>query len=426
MDMRNLKYAYMSISKKYILSILIILQVAVAAILTYSVISIGNEIAEDANNILNIFNGKKAYQMKCSLYFTDRLYQNRFNEDEILEAYNLLANNTFEHFYSADTYTWVKEFDGIQKFVNNSHTLAVDREEYIPVNSFYANKNMFNSFKLKTVYGTVFTPQDFEKEEDVIKVMLGYDYKNIYKPGDTLIIYDDNEERVRQAEVVGILEKDSFLLNKVDTTKIFTNLNSYIVIPYIDLDKLDKSSLLKNHDIQIFDLINNSYFLFDKSVDDDKINKTIIDINNKLESLNIGAQIIENVNEYLSINNNMLLEQKRFISIVAIVIITFLSLGMITSMLYSIKNDRKLFGVHILSGAVMEDLLIRMFTESMLRFAFGFFVSIFFIKAIFKSLQIQILIKIFLLLVALCIIISLLPAYKLKKLNVSELIKCGE
>ena len=122
----------------------------------------------------------------------------------------------------------------------------------------------------------------------------------------------------------------------------------------------------------------------------------------------------------------MLLEQKRFISIVAIVIITFLSLGMITSMLYSIKNDRKLFGVHILSGAVMEDLLIRIFEESMLRFAFGFFVSIFFIKSIFKTVQIQILIKIFLLLVAICVLISLLPAYKLKKLNVSELIKCGE
>lgn len=423
--MQNLKYAYMSISKKYLLSILIILQVAVASILIYSVISIGNEIVEDANNVLNIFSGKKAYQMKCSLYFSDRLNNNKFNEDEILEAYNLLSKNTFEHFYSVSSFTWVREFDGIQKFVNNAHSLVVDGEKYIPVNSFSVDKNMFSNFKLKTVYGTVFATEDFEKEEDIIKVMLGYDYKDFYKPGDTLIIYDDND-RVRRAEVVGILEKDSFLLNKVDTTDIFTNLNSYIVIPYIDLDKLDKSRLLKNHSIQVFDLINNSYFIFEGSTTDDEINKVIIDINNKLESLNIGSQIIENVDEYIDVNNTMLLDQKRFISILAIIIITFLSLGMITSMLYSIKNDQKLFGVHILSGAVIEDLLIRMFEESLLRFGFGFFVSVFFIKAIYNSLQIQIFIKIFLLLVVVCILISLLPAYKLKKLNVSELLKGGE
>ena len=104
--------------------------------LIYSVISIGNEIVEDANNVLNIFSGKKAYQMKCSLYFSDRLNNNKFNEDEILEAYNLLSKNTFEHFYSVSSFTWVREFDGIQKFVNNAHSLVVDGEKYIPVNSF--------------------------------------------------------------------------------------------------------------------------------------------------------------------------------------------------------------------------------------------------------------------------------------------------
>ena len=122
----------------------------------------------------------------------------------------------------------------------------------------------------------------------------------------------------------------------------------------------------------------------------------------------------------------MLLEQKKFISILAIIIITFLSLGMITSLLYSIKNDQKLFGVHILSGAIVEDLLLRMFEESMLRFTFGFILSVFFIKAIYNILQVQILIKILLLLVLICILISLIPANKLKKLNVSELIKGGE
>ena len=80
-----------------------------------------------------------------------------------------------------------------------------DGEKYIPVNSFYVDKKMLNNFNLKTIYGTVFTNEDFEKEENVIKVMLGYDYKDIYNPGDTFMIYDDNE-KVRQAVVMGILE----------------------------------------------------------------------------------------------------------------------------------------------------------------------------------------------------------------------------
>lgn len=422
--MKNLKYAYMSISKKYLLSILIILQVAIASMLIYSVISIGNEIIEDANNVLNIFNGKKAYQMKCSLYFIDKFYNNEFGEDEVLEAYNLLSQNTFEHFYSVNSYSCVKEFNGIQAFVNNTHSLVVDGEKYIPVNSFCVDKKMFSNFNLKVIDGRKFTKEDFEKEQNAIKVMLGYNYKGIYKPGDTFIIYDDNEQ-VKQAEVLGILEKDSFLLNKVDTTEVFTNLNSYIIIPYIDLDKLDKYSLLKKHQIQVIDFFNNSYLIFDNSVDNGEINKIIIDINNRLESLNIGSQIIENVDEYLGINNKMLLEQKKFITMIAIIIITFLSMGMITSLLYNIKNDQKLFGVHVLSGAVVEDLVIRMFEESMLRFAFGFFVSVFFIKAIYNNLQVLILIKIIVLLLVICILLSLIPAFKLKKLNVSELIKGG-
>lgn len=424
--MKNFKYAYLGITKKVFLSFIIIIQVMVTSFMIYSALKIRNDINNNANSILNIFNDKKAYYMKVSEDFIDRINSEKFTSRDVLEAYNAIKNIQGTHFYCREDGFSIPYFDGIEKFKDNPSFTTIEDVKFIPVKSMWMDKNMWQKFKLNFIEGNGFREEDFEKENDKIPVILGYDYKDKYKAGDTFPYYDTQNKKIRNAEVIGILQQDSYLLYKVDYAEKFENLNNYIVTAFIDLDKLPEDKLLTNYYFQVFDLFNTSYFLFDETKSDIEIEKNLADINEVFEELNIGKQNIKSVNKYLDIDKEMLQAQKHNSLIMLIMIILFLSIGIASSVLYRIKKEKKYYGIHIMNGATLNDICIRVFEEIFIMFLIGFGASIGIIKSNFKSLNANILMLILLLLFIISIFISIVPILKIKKLKISELIKDGE
>lgn len=424
--MKNFKYAYLGITKKLFLSFIIIIQVMAASFMIYSSLKVSNDINQNANSVLNIFNGKKAYYMKISQDFMDKLSGGKFTNEDVLKSYKILKNIQGTHFYCRNSAFPIAQFDGIENFRKNPSTKTIGDTKYVPVNSMWIDKNMWKQFKLNLIEGNDFQEENFEKESNEIPVILGYDYKNKYKVGDTFSYYDTKDKNIKNAKVLGILKQDSYLLYKVDYTEKFQNLNNYIIGAFVDLDKLPEDKLITDYYSQVFDLFNTSYFLFDETKSNAEIEKSLGDINKVFEELNIGKQDINSVDNYLESDKEMLQTQKHNSLIMVIIIVLFLSMGITSSVLYRIKKEKKYYGIHIMNGATLNDICIRVFEEIFTIFLIGFISSIGIIKLTFKSLNASMLIQILLLLVIIAIFISIVPIVKIKKLKISELIKDGE
>ena len=75
------------------------IQAAAICFLFYSVMDVNKKISDEADKILNVFNGKKAWYMKNSGEFHYRFFDGTITPDRILEAYKTVKEGDFIHFY---------------------------------------------------------------------------------------------------------------------------------------------------------------------------------------------------------------------------------------------------------------------------------------------------------------------------------------
>lgn len=425
-DVRIFKYAYLNISKKIFINFIIMIQAAAICFLFYSVMDVNKKISDEADKILNVFNGKKAWYMKNSSEFHYRFFDGTMTPDRILEAYKTVKNRDFIHFYLDDDFSMMKKFEGMDNFIANPSSKVIDGEEYLAVKGFNIDKDMNNQFTMKFISGTGFEDKDFEAIQDLMPVVLGYDYRDTYKPGDIIPYFDPVTSKIKKYIVRGILEEDTSLLYKINTHSTFLNLNSSIVKPFIDLDKLPKNELMTTYNTQVFNFFNTSYFLFDASKSDEDIKSIVNSINNKFSELKIGKQDITTADKYLALNKEMLLAQKKNSETLSIIVTLFLSIGITSSMMYSIKREKSQIGIHILSGATLNDISLTVFVQNFMIMCVGAIASLGFIKAKYSSINAMFLMYILILILIIAIITSITPIRVIRKLNVNELIRSGE
>lgn len=425
-DVKIFKYTYLNISKKIFINFIIMIQAAAICFLFYSAMDVNKKISDEADKILNVFNGKKAWYMKNSGEFHYRYTDGSITSDGILEAYRTVKDGDFIHFYLDDDFSMIKKFENIDNFIANPSSNVIDGEEYLAVKGFNIDKDMNKQFKMKLISGTGFEDKDFEAIQDVMPVILGYDYDDKYKPGDTITYFDSVTSKIKKYIVRGILEEDTSLLYKINTNASFLNLNSSIVKPFVDLDKLPKSELMTTYNSQVFNFFNTSYFLFDVSKSDEDIKSIVDDINNKFSELKIGKQEITTADKYLALNKEMLLGQKKNSETLSIIVTLFLSIGITSSMMYSIKREKSQIGVHILSGATLNDISFTVFVQNFIIMFIGLLASLGFIKAKYSSINYTFIIYILIIIFVIDIIISIIPIKTIRKLNVNELIRSGE
>ena len=425
-DVKIFKYAYLNISKKIFVNFIIMVQAVAICFLFYSAMDVNKKISNEADKILNVFNGKKAWYMKNSGEFHYRYTDGSITSDGILEAYRTVKDGDFIHFYLDDDFSMIKKFENIDNFIANPSSKVIDGEEYLAVKGFNIDKDMNKQFKMKFISGTGFEDKDFEAIQDVMPVILGYDYDDKYKPGDTITYFDSVTSKIKKYIVRGILEEDTSLLYKINTNASFLNLNSSIVKPFVDLDKLPKSELMTTYNSQVFNFFNTSYFLFDVSKSDEDIKSIVDDINNKFSELKIGKQEITTADKYPALNTEMLLGQKKNSETLSIIVTLFLSIGITSSMMYSIKREKSQIGVHILSGATLNDISFTVFVQNFIIMFIGLLASLGFIKAKYSSINYTFIIYILIIIFVIDIIISIIPIKTIRKLNVNELIRSGE
>ncbi|NFT07440.1 MULTISPECIES: ABC transporter permease [Clostridium] len=426
--MKYIKYSYKSIIGKPFLTIIFLIQIIVSSNMIYSVINYNNQIAEKVDASIATFKDKKIYCMTTAGDTGLSIFDNKIDQKNINTAYKMIKQGNYLHFSVYGNNVRIKAFDGVDSFRSTPYEVQINGDKYVGVNEFNIDKNLYEALKFNLFSGSGFKSSDFETLDEIRPCIVGYNYKNFYNVGDVITSFERDTKKTIYFKVVGIMPKSMEVINNLHTKNKLINTDNYIIFPIIDIDKFNNLNLEYNRDFGMseFYLFNNSYFIFDKSKPDNEIENIFDNINNNLESLGIGKQRVESVDEILQKDMEFLYYNRDSALKTGVIIILFLSLGIITSNIYIINRSKKMYGVYLMSGATIKDIALMSIFKNLIIFILGFLISIGYLKYIydqFDGINVVTLMETFSILIGLSLVTVIMPTIKILKLKITTLIK---
>lgn len=197
--------------------------------------------------------------------------------------------------------------------------------------------------------------------------------------------------------------------------------------------KEDSSKGIKyGEEIYKIDLINNNFngYININEKDEVKIKGIIDDI--ILNAKNNGFDIkVVSINETIETFRDSISEQENIIKFLLIILSIFTSVGIISSLSYSVLNQTKEFGIHIMHGAIMKDLAIRVLYELIGMFIVAnLCVALIIVKFLNNDIILKFNSQSFLSTIIISLIfsflLSIIPIYKTMNFTIDELVRGKE
>ncbi|MEJ6951350.1 hypothetical protein [Natronospora cellulosivora (SeqCode)] len=279
---------------------------------------------------------------------------------------------------------------------------------YLGIKSLKISDNVFSLFEIEVDKGRNFLQTDFVLDTSrTTKIILGYEYQEIFAIGDLFEAIYISEEMV--FEVVGFLPKDAYL--PVKGNLIF--LDRYMIKPafskiaYNEYPEFAKITLLQQANGQILTTnynLNISQIVSDLSL---KYNTVYFDVNN------MNNQEFTNI---INISEELL--SQLIILLVTIVLFTILSL--VTSILGIIHDNYYRFGVHFMNGARVKDIKFYILGLLFYLIIIPVIISLF-LSLIFLGIGLHIL-MIIILSISIYLLSAIAPIIAVNNINISDLI----
>lgn len=342
--MNNLWYSFRELRNNWLLKLIILIQIFIAIILLYRV----NEIKNYENDKMNMINivaeDKRIYKMAANYQSAGELFDDTeelatFAED-IMSRHDVVVSGTGN--------ISMKEFNGIDQFIDTEIYNRIDNKEVKPLKSLLFSENIFELFEIKLSEGSLDEFEEYCNKEftegnipNEIPVILGPSYKGIFNINDLI------KTDFTNIKVVGFLEENQFFLDTgiYDPTAV-TNLNNFIIQPMSkDLIKSNITSGV------IVDKNNNFNYLKN---DIEKLAK----INNVKVGLADSSKNIDSFKEIMKHNANINL-------LIVYIVVFFVVIGLVAIFSNRLAMMRKEFSIHIMHGATYSDIYIRIFLEHM-------------------------------------------------------------
>lgn len=182
--------------------------------------------------ISEVYDGKKFYDVKDSLYDPTQFYDYRHKEeniDKIADFYNALNNSSAFDFLSVFTqFIPIKNFKGDSSFNYNSEAFRTAHpSESTNIKSVQLNQNAFDFYKIEVNIGESISWNDINYNSGEIPVLLGSNYKGLYEIGDII----NGKYYLREMEMVvkGFVKENTFI--SYNGTPEFY-LDHYLILPY--------------------------------------------------------------------------------------------------------------------------------------------------------------------------------------------------
>ena len=225
----------------------------------------------------------------------------------------------------------------------------------------------------RVIIGRDITDEDLVYEEGKPRpVLLGYKYKDVYKPGDILSISNNNgsyNSIVQELEVFGILDEDTVVMDK-QTYRLY-DLDNYILFPTVCVTEALYEHFLEpddhNRDLSTCSLnyrdhdINNVKMYIPQEVE----SETVLKVQEALNNYSIFGKYYKIVNKNEGIEREVERNEalSQFHSSIAIVLIVFSVVTTIFSVTDKVNQNIKSYAIHILVGASKRSVVLMLLTE---------------------------------------------------------------
>lgn len=423
----NFKYAFLNLCRKPVFTILTILQLIAACTLLYESYSYKTYYSTRINKMIQAYQDKNLYYMKV---ISQADFENVDRKSyEGFSSY-LKDSRDFKYIAVFENGLYLNIGDKNGDFIMTYVPETIGNEKYQMVYYLNVDSNFFKKFDFKVNKGRAFRNNDFNiGKDEPLPVILGDAYSGIYKTGD--IIKSDIDGKLKNMEVIGFLDKGYYF--STYGTSCMNNLDNYIIIPQqpivIQLSK-DPVQMKTNEDIYKGQLSNYCSFGYIEINETNKLNEISDSIISEAKKAGLTVKIVS-LNDDVQNSVASAKEQVNSVNVLFIVILCFTSVGIITSVLYSISKQLKEFGVHIMQGAVLTDIAKRVLYEILFLFVTAFICTFIIAATILKNkviitfnlYNLSIVFGIFLIL---ALVLSVIPVIKVLRLSINDLVKGRE
>ncbi len=404
--MLNLKYAFLQLNRKVTMTILIILQISVSFSLLYHSFYMKNKVNNEINKLDKIMKNQKKL-----LHMIPQGDLREYNVDDLKSFYEFLKNSrSFDHITLENGTVNSKYFESIEVLSPTTHTTRVEGVEYSFLNSMHIDFEGIKYLDLKVKEGRMLKEKDFTNDE-ISPVVLGSDYYGKFKLDEVIEITDNKNKTT--VKVIGFLEDSSYGISGTLPSEI-TILDKFLLIP---------NKPLENYNGDLFGRVYSSVIDVHDGIN---ISEEIKGIMEKAKAFNMDITI-NTVESMVDNKTYIYKDAEKVTKVLFLTIFIFASVGFITSMLYSINKRIKEFGVHLMMGATLKDIALRIFYEISIIMILSYMGSITIISFTSEGLlNKRALIQSAFSAIVFTVLLGIIPIIKVKTLKINELIKGNE
>ncbi len=383
--MNQIKYLFKDIKNNKLIFTLLILINIIGMFLISNSLNLIKDISKSLEN-LEFFSNKNAYIVEDST--SDLEIQKIFSDDSALDK----MEEYFKKIYNNKDITFSTQF-GYDMYVSSQGSIVKQTS---------ITDNFFELFNIKAIEGRLFTEEDYNKDTEIVPIIIGYDLRSEFEIYETYTFENGGNGEEFQGEIIGVLAKNS-IFYQLSNINVPMSLDSSYIIP------LGAHSFNKNNmSISDFDM---------------GIGRMVIFGEEGLESLVIAMNDMDLFNITLKDANDLVEEILRVgrdqLILIGIIILIVLVLVIISTVLgfnRLIKKQLSEYGIHMLCGGTATKLIAR--------FAILIY-SILLLSIVIVSISGQSLYNTLFMLIIdfiLGLIILIYPYYKLTRLNITEIV----
>lgn len=327
--------------KKKIFYSMIIFEILMCYILLFESIAIYNFIYSNINDTYEVLGTKDGFILEQEGFSID------YNFDNQKKVYDELINNTNLNvglfFVTAYRTTETLNFNitkDVQYPQDFRYNIIRENTDLIPM--VHINRGLYKYVNFDIIEGESFL--DSKVSDDEVPVIAGYDYKNKYKLGDTIVL-DGNIKY----KIVGFLKKDeNFLYKSKYIFEEICNLNSFLIAPS-EIDTF-------NNGEKFNELFNNLViFPNNKSIDKNYLND-VLKKNNLDYEIKSFKEEEESYIDRLGHGAKLKLIQVGILNI-------FVIFGLVSIIMTSIIRRKREFGVRFALGYTKYNIINLIFKE---------------------------------------------------------------
>lgn len=432
-----LKYSLKGIRKHKFYTITMLLELICIFISMYNIVFYNKEV----NRLYNQINKFSENKSVSRLFYCETPNDQKI--ESIKDDYSLFQDLDkgldYSIAFSGESCIDIENFYGCEEFHYSSMEYS-EGDEDIFVKAIRVNKNFISNFGLNMLEGRDFKDTEYYyTKSNVLPIIVGYNYKNIYDVGDTIYYFDNGIKC--EAIVVGILDKQQSIPQKFDTfnaeyvAKVSDNyysLDDNIIIPINDVYKLRNS--------EYYNLMLGNFIFIDNRKSNLEKKEIISNIQEKVEKATntkfnlkfYDNEITAEVNKYIEVRDNY---KKTFI-----ISFVFVTITMIVSIINMINSRKMEFGVYLFSGSKVRDIIGILYTEMLLLVMISTIISSIIITIYYRffqansfwagnsdfyynKLDFTIVGSILLMIIIYVLVIIGIPINRLRKISISELLR---